>query len=197
MGFTWSQIGRERSIPCRYGEQRVCKGGALGAANAGSRAAASLKRHSRALRRRCRQAVLRCCSYNCMTCAGRLRCRLLLSQGRVDWGGLGLGRLRWRASAAKAGAQVPLQLLCIAAERAGGNHLCRCTLQSQWPAAPHMACICDTQQLIPDCLNATDVCAALLADALWPLLICIWRWQQLDTMTCQLKDARASMSPSA
>ena len=149
MGFTWSQTGRERSVPCRHGEQGVCEGGALGAANAGSRAAASLKRHSRALLCRCRRAVLGCCSYNCMTCAGRLRCRLLLGQGWAAWGGLGLGRLRWRARAAKAGAEVPLQLLCIAAERAGGNRLRCCPIQSQWPAALHIACICHRQQSIP------------------------------------------------
>lgn len=174
MGFTWSQTGQESSVPCGHGEQGVCKGGALGAANAGSRAAASLERHSRALLCRYWRAVLGCCGCSCMTCAGCLRCRLLLGQGRAAWGRLGPGRLRWRA---RAGAQVPLQLLCIAAERSGGHRLRWCPLQSQWPAALHIACICHRQQSIPALtwmpLMCMLHCLQTHSDI---LLICNRRW---------------------
>lgn len=121
--------------PARHGHERVHESSSLSTADAGSGPACCLRWGACALHLEDRHAVLSSCH---VPRAGPLVGHVLPKRGRAACSKIELGRLRWQAACA--GSQVPLQLLCIAAERACGPCLHRRAFSSICSVAPCVPC---------------------------------------------------------
>ncbi len=116
------------ALPPRHGHERVCEGCSFSAADASRGPARCLRWRACALHLEYGHALLSSCP---VPRAGPLVGHGLPKRGWAACSKVELGRLRWQAACA--GSQVPLQLLCIVAERAHG-----CCLH--WRALPSTIC---------------------------------------------------------